>query len=718
MVVIQVLLVLFGSTYLVTIPAAISNFTMQANSYSCSSNVICLGQAHNYTGNATDGLQVGMISLVTETLEHLRDSQGQVYYSDPVRLLDPSTEQAASFATTFKMYPRPRSYGNGDGMTFVISADNSTLGEMGGFLGIFDSYGATSFKTIVVEFDGYQNSEAPFYDIDANHVSFGFSNITTHNVTASASTVNVFLWDNNAKRVWVEYSWETRQLEVRVSYNESRPTDPLLKHGVDLFDVVEEYMWVGFSGANYGLQDGRWLSNYYVGDWTFQSYGIAAGIAPSGQSSKKSNGVPVGLKLGVSVGVPTSVAVLCIIVFFLKRRFAGGSGNKKAQTLFPGEDPIQLDGMPERFSYQDLSLATRGFEEESKLGTGGFGSVYRGVLPSTGIQVAVKKVNTDSTQGEKEFMAEVCIINLARHKNLIQLRGWCRDASKKQYLLVYELMSNGSLDKWLFRPAAEETAILSWPQRFNIVTGIAAAMEYLHHGCPRQVIHRDIKSSNIMLDKDWNAKLGDFGLARLVDHEKTPDITLVAGTFGYIAPEVAASGRFTDKADIFAFGAVVLEVACGRKALLARLPPEEIILVDWVWGKLSGGDLLSTVDKRLKEYDTYWMEVLLGVGLLCSHPNPLARPSMKQISRILAGEAPLPSVPTSKPELVFSSDVHDNSNFMTCDLSWLNEGADRSLPASGSSLLASVDSPISTGESTCMYSESGSSLPEHSHSIP
>ncbi|CAM6122013.1 unnamed protein product [Calypogeia fissa] len=670
-----------AATYsLHTRSAATSNFTMQANSYSCSSNVICLGQAHKYTGNATDGLQVGMISLQMEIVEYLHESAGLAYYSDPVRLLDPSTQQAASFATTFNMYPRPRLYGNGDGMTFVISADNNTPGAVGKYFGIFDSYGATSFKTIVVEFDGYQNSEAPCYDIDGNHVSFGFSNITTQNVTASASTVNVVLWDNIPKHVWVEYSWETRQLQVRVSYNESRPTKPLLEHGVDLFDVVDEYMWVGFSGANSGSSIGQWVSNYYVGDWTFESYGIASeiAIAPSGPS-KKSNGVPVSLKVGISVGVPMSVAVICIVVFFLKRRLGGGRGDKKAQSLFAEEDLIQLDGMLERFSYQDLSLATRGFEEVSKLGTGGFGSVYRGVLPSTGIQVAVKKVNTDSTQGEKEFMAEVCIINLARHKNLIQLRGWCRDASKKQYLLVYELMSNGSLDKWLFRPMEEETSTLSWPQRFNIVTGIAAAVEYLHHGCPRQVIHRDIKSSNIMLDKDWNAKLGDFGLARLVDYEKTPDITMVAGTFGYIAPEVAASGRFTEKADIFAFGAVVLEIACGRKALLPRVPPEEMILVDWVWRSLSEGDLLSTVDKGLKKYDTYWMEVLLCIGLLCSHPNPLARPSMKQIARILAGEAPLPSVPTSKPKPVFPSDIY--SNLLTSlDQSWQNNGLGPSLP--------------------------------------
>ncbi|CAM6089342.1 unnamed protein product [Calypogeia fissa] len=375
---ISVLLIL-TTTYLTTTihaAATVSNFSVPANSYNCFSNVICLGESHVYNQTTTNGIEPGMISLVSESLEFLQNSAGIVYYTEPIRLLDPSTQQAASFATSFKLDVRPRGLGTEDEMAFVISSDNSTLGAIGKYFGIFNSYnGATSFRSIVVESDGYQNSEAPCYDIDNNHVSFDFSNITTQNVTASAYAVNVLLWDNITIYAWVEYSWETQQLEVRVSYNESRPIDPLLKYEVDLFDVAEEYMWVGFSGGNSG--------------------GLASGI-----------------------------------------------------------------------------------------------------------QVAVKKINTDSTQGGKEFLAEVSIINQARHKNLIQLRGWCRDASKKQYLLVYELMSNGSLDKWLFRPMEEETSTLSWLQRFNIVTGIAAAVEYLHHGCPRQVIHRDIKSSNIMLDKD------------------------------------------------------------------------------------------------------------------------------------------------------------------------------------------------------------------------
>ena len=152
--------------------------------------------------------------------------------------------------------------------------------------------------------------------------------------------------------------------------------------------------------------------------------------------------------------------------------------------------------------------------------------------------MAVKKVSNDSRQGEREFLAEVQIISQLRHRNIVELIGFCRDRGK--FLLVYELMPRGSLDQALFRPKSREQ-VLTWDKRWKIVSGTAAALHYLHEGWRQQVIHRDVKSSNIMLDEDHNPKLGDFGLARLVDHEKNAATTLVCGTYGYIAPE--ATGR-------------------------------------------------------------------------------------------------------------------------------------------------------------------------------
>jgi serine/threonine protein kinase len=310
---------------------------------------------------------------------------------------------------------------------------------------------------------------------------------------------------------------------------------------------------------------------------------------------------------------------------------------------------VGLSGILQQFSYKQLSLATGAFKEEFKLGQGGFGSVYLGVLPTSGLQVAVKKITDNSSRGEKEFMAEVSIISQLRHKNLIQTLGWCKDASKGQYFIVYELMPHGSLDKALFSSDPSQAACLSWKQRLNIVSGVAAALEYLHQGSKLQIIHRDVKSSNIMLDKDWDSKLGDFGLARSKDHLREAASTLMGGTYGYIAPEVAASGTFTEKTNVLSFGAVVLEVVCGRRALQSDVPEDKMILVNWVWQEFSEGKLLGTVDKRLKDYDEHWMELMLSIGLLCSHPNPLNRPSMRQVVEILSGNVPVPSITDAKP---------------------------------------------------------------------
>ncbi|KAG0578525.1 hypothetical protein KC19_4G029800 [Ceratodon purpureus] len=302
------------------------------------------------------------------------------------------------------------------------------------------------------------------------------------------------------------------------------------------------------------------------------------------------------------------------------------------------------------------------FNDHSKLGEGGFGSVYRGILPTTGALVAVKKVSNASRQGEREFLAEVQIISQLRHRNVVELVGFCRDRGK--LLLVYELLPRGSLDQSLFKPKTPEDA-LSWSQRWKIISGTAAALHHLHEGCRWQVIHRDVKPSNIMLDEEFNPKLGDFGLARLVSHEDNAPTTNVAGTFGYIAPE-AVGGKFTDKTDVFAFGAVALEVACGRRALdVAAQNREDLILVDMVWRRLEEGDLLSVADSSLQEnFDADQMSKVLKLGLLCSHPNASARPSMRQVVQVFAGDVDVPEVPQCKPELSFESNttpfsIHD-----------------------------------------------------------
>ncbi|OAE26142.1 hypothetical protein AXG93_903s1030 [Marchantia polymorpha subsp. ruderalis] len=295
--------------------------------------------------------------------------------------------------------------------------------------------------------------------------------------------------------------------------------------------------------------------------------------------------------------------------------------------------------------YQELSEATGGFDLRNKLGAGGFGSVYRGVLPGTGTVVAIKTMDEGSDQGVKEFLAEVRTISRVRHRNVVQLLGWC--GREHHFMLVYEYMPNGSLDKALFR---RPTCRLSWRQRFKIIFGIAAALDHLHEGWRHKVIHRDVKSSNIMLDAHFCAKLGDFGLARMNPHQMSLATTNPAGTFGYLAPESAIFGKFTVKSDVFAFGAVVLEIACGRGALEPLLPNEQSVLKDWVDKAFKEGQLMRVADPRLQgQFNFGQMQAVLLLGLVCSASNPNDRPSMRQVLQVLAGETPMLPVSVCKP---------------------------------------------------------------------
>ena len=220
---------------------------------------------------------------------------------------------------------------------------------------------------------------------------------------------------------------------------------------------------------------------------------------------------------------------------------------------------------PREFSYKELSAATRGFDASRVIGNGAFGVVYKGIVPDTGAMVAVKRctnANADGAQARAEFLSELSIIAGLRHRNLLRLQGWCYE--KGEILLVYDYMRNGSLDRTLFDASSPA---LPWRHRHEILAGVASALAYLHHECDRRVIHRDVKSSNVMLDESYRARLGDFGLARLMDHNKSPVSTLTAGTMGYLAPEYLQSGKATDQTDVFSYGVVVLEVCCGRRPI-------------------------------------------------------------------------------------------------------------------------------------------------------
>ncbi|KAF6163094.1 hypothetical protein GIB67_013793 [Kingdonia uniflora] len=323
---------------------------------------------------------------------------------------------------------------------------------------------------------------------------------------------------------------------------------------------------------------------------------------------------------------------------------------------------------PRIFSFTELYIGSNGFGEDEVLGRGGFGRVYRALLPSDGTVVAVKCVMEKGNQFEKTFMAELVAVAQLRHRNLVQLRGWC--IHEDQLLLVYDYMPNRSLDQILFRNPLEKSgkSPLNWECRLRIVSGLAGALFYLHEQLETQIIHRDVKTSNVMLDSRYNARLGDFGLARWLEHElqlptSTPpastesyqfrlvETTRIGGTIGYLPPESFQRRGFTTaKSDVFSFGIVTLEVATGRRAIDLAYPDEQIILLDWVRRLSDEGKTLKAGDSRLPEasYRHSEMEHLIHVGLLCSLNDPQLRPTMKWVVEAFSGKIigklpPLPS---------------------------------------------------------------------------
>jgi serine/threonine protein kinase len=273
-------------------------------------------------------------------------------------------------------------------------------------------------------------------------------------------------------------------------------------------------------------------------------------------------------------------------------------------------------------------------------------------------EVAIKRISKDLRQGKQEFIAEVTTIGSLHHKNLVRLIGWCY--KRRELLLVYEFMPNCSLDRFIF--GMEEVPTLSWERRHAIIYGVAQALDYLHNGCEKRVLHRDIKSSNIMLDSGFNAKLGDFGLARTIQQSENTHHTMkvIAGTLGYMAPETFLTGRATVETDVYAFGVLVLEVVSGRKPGNQNEEQSDYNnnnnSLYWLWDLYRQGRILDAVDSRLKkEFDEEeeMLSIMLILALACCHPNPHQRPSMRTVLQVLKGEVPPPVVPTERPAFMW-----------------------------------------------------------------
>ncbi|CAI0552055.1 unnamed protein product [Linum tenue] len=319
-----------------------------------------------------------------------------------------------------------------------------------------------------------------------------------------------------------------------------------------------------------------------------------------------------------------------------------------ASQHYPITAPSPLSGLPEFshlgwghwFTLRDLELATNRFSKENVLGEGGYGVVYRGNLIN-GTPVAVKKILNNLGQAEKEFRVEVDAIGHVRHKNLVRLLGYCIEGTHR--MLIYEYVNNGNLEQWL-HGAMSHHGYLTWEARMKVLLGTAKALAYLHEAIEPKVVHRDIKSGNILIDDDFNAKVSDFGLAKLLGAGKSHVTTRVMGTFGYVAPEYANSGLLNEKSDVYSFGVVVLEAITGRDPVDYSRPSNEVNLVDWL--KMMVGSRMSeeVVDPNMEtKPSTRNLKRALLTALRCVDPDSEKRPKMGQVVRMLESEEyPIP----------------------------------------------------------------------------
>ncbi|XP_047334235.1 proline-rich receptor-like protein kinase PERK8 [Impatiens glandulifera] len=308
------------------------------------------------------------------------------------------------------------------------------------------------------------------------------------------------------------------------------------------------------------------------------------------------------------------------------------SGTVSANNYMYSPDPSSKTW----FTYEELTEATEGYKTENILGEGGFGCVYKGVLPD-GREIAVKQLKKDGGQGEREFRAEVDIISRVHHRHLVSLVGYC--ISEQHRLLVYEYVANDTL---YFHLHGKGRPSMEWGTRVKVATGSAKGLAYLHEDCHPRIIHRDIKTSNILLDSDFEAKVADFGLAKLANDTHTHISTRVMGTFGYLAPEYASTGKLTEKSDLFSFGVVLLELITGRKPVDGSQPLGDESLVEWARPLLA--EAIETekfdelVDPKLeKNYVASEMFRMIEAAAACIRHSAPRRPKMSQIVRALDG---------------------------------------------------------------------------------
>ena len=442
------------------------------------------------------------------------DNWGRVMYTEPMHLWEKSTGKVANFTTNFSFIISSEGNDNySDGLTFFLAGPYFPLpdpvdGSGTGLLSreqMSDSSFLDANKFVAMEFDTYRNEE--WDDPPEEHVGININNMTSrittkwHSLIKEKRTYSCSIsYDPNAQNLSVSFTGFNS-----TESNDTIPIEQQLSFIVDLTDYLPERVHLGFSSSTGLIYELHILSSWSL-QWTAPLF-----IHNSPQPQKESKaGLVVGLSVGACVLIVGGLGLVWLIN--RKKKLGIGGGDEDLDFDLSMDDEFERGTGPKRFSYNELVRVTNNFVGENKLGEGGFGGVYKGFLREMNSYIAVKRVSKGSKQGIKECASEVKSISRLRHRSLVQLIGWCHE--HKDLLLVYEFMPNGSLDSHIFKGKS----LLTWAMGYNIAQGLASVLLYLHEEWEQCVLHRDIKSNNIMLDSSFNAKLGDFGLARMVEH--------------------------------------------------------------------------------------------------------------------------------------------------------------------------------------------------------
>lgn len=546
----------------------------------------------------------------------------------------PNSSYVLPFSTSFIFAMAPtKGLSPGHGIVFLFvphtGVDGATSSQ---HLGLFNATndGDSDNHVFGVEFDVFKNEE--FEDIDDNHVGLDVNSLTSEVARGAGywpddgesddSFERLQLNDGRNYQVWIDY--EDSRINVTMApAGLRRPRRPLLNATLNLSQVLEDEMYVGFTAAT-----GQLVESHKVLAWSFSNsnFSLSEALITTNLPSFLIPKAPIyqskGFIAGITLGIFAVLVLGFVFSFLLVKR------NRRRRRERAEMEDWELEYWPHRITYQEIEAATKGFSEENVIGVGGNGKVYKGVIAG-GAEVAVKRISQNS-DGVREFLSEISSLGRLKHRNLVGLRGWCKK-EKGTFILLYDYMENGSLDQRIFD--CDETIMLNCEERIRILKDVASALFYLHEGWESKVLHRDIKASNVLLDKDMNARLGDFGLARMHEHGESAATTRVVGTIGYLAPELVRNGRASTQTDVFGFGVMVLEVLCGRRPIEEGKPA----LVEWTWELMSRGELIkSALDERIRrnkgsDFDEEEVDKVLQLGLLCAHPDPNARPTMRQV---------------------------------------------------------------------------------------